>query len=300
MRYSLVVAFAAACFWLAAASLSGYLGGEVEERVGTKKAADTVEAKLELASRLVQQARRTGDAKLLMDAVKTFHEVLDADGTNTQALLALADVCLELGIYDQAIKYYQTYLTLKPDDLRARTDYAYVLVATGGKEEAAKALEEVLGREPAFVPAVLTKAFLLKTEDRTEEARKLAESAKNMTNDPHLLEQVDAFLASFEDKGEDDRSLLSPALVVDRFFRAHKTLGPKIASITWPDAATVKVELKDLEPGFMPEAAQEKLWRGVKRHLKLLPQAVKIVLVTDKGEIMGSVEAGAEEEEERK
>ena len=79
-----------------------------------------------------------------------------------------------------------------------------------------------------------------------------------------------------------DPRRLSPADLVNTYFRNHKILGPKIVSITWATAERVEVSLDNFPVESMPEFAKQKFLSGMQEAFLPLGQSFKVVLLDSK------------------
>jgi len=298
--------------WSGAAGLSSYLAqGEPAKESGhravTAKTEDSanvkqlrerasndpksVDAHLALASALHEEAFENRDNALLMDAVKAYQDVIALDAENGDALLGLATLCFEAGILDKSMLYYERYLKVRPDDLRAKTDFALAKIQANSLEEAEKILNEVIKAKPELYQAHLALALAWKLEGKKELAEKKANEAKKLAPTEDDRQRIDLFLKAMEErkavpdesmaaeaKGEMSSEELSPAGQVSAYFQTHPIVGPKLKGISWPELKVAKIMLENFPVEQMPPFAKEKFIGGMKEKLKNLPERLNLSL----------------------
>lgn len=81
-------------------------------------------------------------------ASEDLERVVAAEGSNTEALQALAYTHAQLDNKDESLDYYRQYLNFQPDDISVRLNIAYELAAAGGHAEALQILEDGVTRAP--------------------------------------------------------------------------------------------------------------------------------------------------------
>ncbi len=291
--------------WSAAAGLSAVLAGGGKgaaaghPQAGASQAPDSaavkaarakaeanpqaVEARLELAGALHEEAVEKRDNALLMDAVSTYQDVLEMNPENPHALLGLANLCFEAGILDKAIAYFERYNAKVPDDFRAQTDFALALIQSSMFDRAETALESVIKKRPSLYQAHLALALSWKLQGKVAEAEKKAEEAKKLAPTDEDRKRIDGFLKAMSEQGTavqpvEKAENVSPAGQVAAFFESHPIVGPKLRGISWPELNTAKVVLENFPVEQMPPFAREKFIGGMKEKLKNLPDKVQVKL----------------------
>ena len=268
---------------------------------------DSREGRLAYAHAVEVQAIETKDNALLMEAVAQYQALLAKDELDPEALLGLAHLCFEAGIIDKAVELYPRYLGVRPSDHRARVEYALTLIQAGDLEGAIAATEQVIAENPQVFQARVTKALVLRLQGKKELAEKEAEEAKRLAPGEEERRRIDEFLSRMDkahaEEQEAKRSeaaaaqaqvgeakvthalsgqnpeLVSPGETVVGYFRNHPIVGPKIQKISWPDASTALIELRDFPVEQMPPFAKEKFLSNAKKVLDALPHPVTVRLV---------------------
>lgn len=259
-------------------------------RAQADKEPNSVPARLALAGALHEEAFENRDNGMLMDAVKAYQDVLAISAENSDALLGLATLCFEAGILDKSTAYYERYLKQKPDDLRAKTDFALAKIQGNELEAAEKILNEVITVKPDLYQAHLALALAWKLEGKKEQAEKKAAEARKLAPTDDDRQRIDLFLKAMDEKKSPDDQAgdmkeaaveaspedLSPAGQVSAFFSSHPIVGPKLKGISWPELNVARIMLENFPVEHMPPFAKEKFIAGMKEKLKNLPNPVNL------------------------
>lgn len=279
-------------FWTVSAGLSSYLGRPEKMKEAAKSAeppavpevlkgleaevkadSNNPEKLLKFAEALAAEGEKAGDAGLLMRAIQNFSQVLAVDPKNPRALFGVANVSFESGVFDKAKEYYERYVAVDPNNLKAKTDLALVHLQLGETKEAVSRLEKLSEENPKYFPAKLSLALAKKVSGDLPAARKIAEDALELAPDNTGKEVVNSFLAGL-DKPENTQAAstpevspesMSPAMLVDQFFRNHPIVGPKIEQIRWVSTEVVEIRLNDFPMSQMPPFAKEKFFSNLKK-----------------------------------
>lgn len=246
-------------------------------RVEAVSKPDSSAARLKLARALFDEAQSSANGQMLMDAAEEFHQVLTLEPENSEALLALAELCLQAGVTEKAVDYYSRYLRTHPDDLHVTTDYAYALFLDNQREKAERVLKEILTKAADFVPAMMMQAYFYKTTGLVEQARKRAQEAKAVAAEAVLIAAIDEFLFDLSPK-EAPRDYVSPAQILKRFFSEDWTFRRNLLSVSWPEAKIVLVVLRDFSFSRLSEVERQALTDEIKRQLKTLPEEISVKL----------------------
>ena len=239
----------------------------------------------------------TGNGSMLMEAVKAFRTAIDIDSENPEALLGLASLCMQAGINDKAIEYYPRYLKIKPEDKRARADFALVNFKIGNFEKGKAIIDEILKADPQFYSAHMVLAFAYKAKGDNKNANAQAMLAKQKASSPEVKNQIDSFFSDL-DSGKKPKpiqrnsiqstkdakklkvadSAKSVEQEVEDYLRSHSIIGQKIKNITWDSGNSVLVSLFDFPIESMPPFAKQIFNTKAKENLKSLGRKVEIKL----------------------
>ncbi len=260
---------------------------------------EEVAPKIALARALVTEGIRLNDANIVMEAVKTFAAVLEIDADNSEALLGMANVSMETGVFDKAVEYYSRYLAKHPEDLKSKTDYALALLQGGDHGGAIKTLKEVVAKEPKQFAPRLSLALAYRVAGEKKLAKAAALEAKKFAPEKQAEHLIDQFVASLDQpeskaataKGAGDT--VSPAMMVESYFRNHEIVGPKVQRIIWPESSLVRVEVKDFPVDKMPPFARDKFLKNMSEQFAVLSEKLKIQIADEaSGTVMLELEVG--------
>lgn len=333
-----------AALWLFAAGLSTHLEahrhGKQATRGNTQAAAEEGESltlsqqaaalkqkvdedpkntvsRLKFARQLLTEGAETRSGGLLMSALKEYQEVLELQPSNTEAMVSIAKLCLEQGIFDKAADYYRRYLNEQPEDLQARTDLGLALIQMELPEDAIAELDKVLAKRGEFFPALLAMALAKRMQGDIPGAKVVAQKALASAPNEEGKMVVDKFLARLDkpqqehdhehsgkptgaahasdhplpDSTNTERAqiapvtapaedqTLSPAMAVERFFRGHSIVGRKVTRISWPSGKSARVEVRDFPVQAMPEFARRKFEATIQGLLAGVVEVEEIELV---------------------
>ncbi len=217
------------------------------------------ELELTLANTLFEAGVRLGKSDYLKDSVGYFHEVLEKNPEQKDALLGLATLSLHVGASDKAMEFYERYLKVDPSDDSARTNYALALGRSGETKKAVGILDELLKKDSKFVIALVTKGLLLKEAGDEEEAIKLFSDAEKYEKNPVLLKRIRELMGVTPVHNHEAGEMAT----LEGYLKNHSIIGPKLVEFKGDrDKATVR--LKDFPVDKMPEFAKQKLIGSLK------------------------------------
>ena len=285
---------------------------EIRKRAGANPQDEA--ANLLLAQNLVVIGNSKRDPVYLMHGLGAYQATLRINPKNLTALRGLGDLCAEQGIFDEAAKNYSTYLEIKPDDIKARTDYALVLIQSGNAENGIANLDRIISANNDNFPARLARALGFRVLGDFKRAAEETKNAMNFAPDDTARSVAVSFLHQIEaaeknpPKDEttpsgkskpvivaDDQAAgpTSPGAAVDSYFRSHPIIGPKLDAVIWDGPNRVRIQLKDFPVDAMPQMAREKFLSRAKETLSALPQQIDIDLAdADSGKILLQLSVG--------
>jgi tetratricopeptide (TPR) repeat protein len=239
---------------------------------------------LEFAEKNIEEAKHTGEVGHLMRAVQSYSKVLQIDPGSGKALLGMANVSFESGVFDKARDYYDRLLEVEPGNLKARTDLALVLLQLGENQEALTRLEKLCQQNPDYFPSRLSLALARKLVGDKSGAKETALIAAKLAPDDEGRLVVSKFLEGI-DKPTDVKPTtdehVSPAIAIDQFFRNHQIVGPKLVQIRWTGPNSADVRLKEFPMDKMPPFARDKFIASVRAVLSGLPGEPTTLKIVD-------------------
>lgn len=178
--------------------------------------------------------RREADVKL---ARERLHAIDRKDVTRAEEMLALARAFTAAAEYDESIELYEDYLALRPDDIKARHDYARVLSWDRRWAAAERQYKRILDEQPDRADIRLEYAQVLSYDSNYAAAMPMFSSLTD------LSENKSAYLYSE----------VPP--------RAHYNLGQIYRWYGWNDhAAEHQNHALELDDGYLP--ARDELERA--------------------------------------
>jgi tetratricopeptide (TPR) repeat protein len=145
----------------------------------------------------------------IIDSIKL---VLTKNPKDEEATLHLANVEYDAGDWNESVRNYQAYLSMKPRDADARVDYAYAIAQqTGDIEKSLVQIDSALKFDPDHLNA-LVNAGILSTQmvsngnhqEALKRSRSYFERAKALAlkKDPAMAGRIDTLLMEIDKTGE--------------------------------------------------------------------------------------------------
>ncbi|MBP9839191.1 MAG: hypothetical protein KBC84_10830 [Proteobacteria bacterium] len=248
---------------------------------------------LKLAKTLQSDGYKSSNVNTLMQALEEYKKVLEIQSDNPEALLGIADICMDSGIPDKAAEYYEKYINTKKDDITIMADYSLALLQIGKTELAEKNIKEALLKEENLKNN-LTLALIYKLKEQKEDALSSAKKALSFAKSEMEIGKVNEFISSLNKANEVvNTANISPAMMIDDYFRNHQIIGPKLDKIQWLTADTVNILVKDFPISQMPPFAKQKFTTSIKDKMKVLPQKIIINIIGSEKETL-KIEVGAQ------
>lgn len=214
------------------------------------------------------------DSSYRSAALSSYRHVLDLVPNDLDALRGIGNVYYDLEEFPKAIESYQKYLTLKPDDANVRTDMGTMYLYSRDIDRAIAEYQTVVSQKPEFFQAYFNLGIAHQEKGETAKARELLARARTMTADKTIQERIDQVLAQFDSgsavAGMSPPSTLPPSApsiasalspfqqTVERIFRAHEIMGPRINRIEWPAAVRARVLFQNFPMSAMPPEVRER------------------------------------------
>jgi protein O-mannosyl-transferase len=158
-----------------------------------------------------------GDANLskgLMDrASESYQAALQLDRSSPGAYLGMAKVHLMKGDLSAAIAALKTGLSKNPNNVRAISEIAYLLLIRDGKtDEAASYAQKAVSFNPPFYKPYIVMATILHAEGRTEEAEEFYAKAASLRAPSYLIYFNKALACSLKGDREQQKFYLRELL----------------------------------------------------------------------------------------
>jgi tetratricopeptide (TPR) repeat protein len=234
----------------------------------------------------VQSRAAQVDPSYYAPALEALRHVLELEPKDPEALRGVAGVHYDLTQYAQSVPYFEQYLALRPDDAGARTDLATVRLHLGEVERAVAEYRAIIAADPSFVQARYNLGVALHREGKTEEALDEFQKARGLTSDPRIQARLDQIIGQLDPQAVAAAAASAPAAAggtggspdatprtpyqaaVERFFRTHEIVGPKLVAIEWPSDTRARVLVRDFPMAAMPPFARTKFTSRIEEALR--------------------------------
>lgn len=124
---------------------------------------------------LAELLRNANDVKLQAEAASIFHAALKANPDDEPSLVALGDMALKQGNFQQSKTYFDRALKIDPSDSEANFGLAKTLIGMNQSKAALPILEKTVKLDPTNASAHFRLATLYRQQGRQQEARKQLE-----------------------------------------------------------------------------------------------------------------------------
>jgi tetratricopeptide (TPR) repeat protein len=214
------------------------------------------------------------DSSYRSAALSSYRHVLDLAPNDLDALRGVGNVYYDFEEFDKAIEYYQKYLTLSPDDASVRTDMGTMYLYSNEVDHAIAEYQAVIAKKPDFFQAYFNLGIAYQEKGDANQARDFLVKAKALTSEKAIQERIDQVLAQFSGDGAaspstpsstpsqstpSTDSTLSPfQQAIEKLFRSHDIMGPRISRIEWTTAASARMFLQNFPMAGMPAEVRER------------------------------------------
>ena len=135
---------------------------------------------------------------LVLDMIDALSRILKLNPEDSRALLMMAGVAFDQGVYSKAVVYYERYIRLHPDELSARANHAAALIFTGQIDEAVKELEYVLSKDSGNFQAAAYMTLALAEKGDITGAKARGTEALKLAPDDDARARLNSFLSSLD------------------------------------------------------------------------------------------------------
>jgi tetratricopeptide (TPR) repeat protein len=214
------------------------------------------------------------DSSYRSAALASYRHVLELASNDLDALRGVGNVYYDFEEFGKAIDYYQQYLALKPDDVSVRTDMGTMYLYSNEVDRAIAEYQTVVAKKPDFFQAYFNLGIAYQEKGEPEKSREFLVRAKELTTDKALQEKIDQVLAQFNEGGVAPSSTAPPPTptptvsmnaslspfqqAVEKLFRSHEIMGPRISQIEWLSAAKARVLFQNFPISAMPPEVRER------------------------------------------
>lgn len=121
---------------------------------------------------LAQLLRTANDVKQQAEAASIFHAALKANPYDEPSLVALGDMALKQGNFQQSKSYFDRALKINPNDSEANFGLAKTFIGMNQSKQALPVLEKAVQLDPTNASAHFRLATLYRQQGREQDARK--------------------------------------------------------------------------------------------------------------------------------
>jgi cytochrome c-type biogenesis protein CcmH/NrfG len=161
----------------------------------------------------------------------------------------------------EAVALYQRYLALEPDDQTVRTALGASYVSGGDLEKAIPLFREVIAKKPDTWPAHYYLGVALDQQGDRAAAVASVKKARELAGEDSVRLQIDQTLARM---GEAPLPTEAAAprtpfqTDVEKAFRVHQIMGPRIVLFEWTTPGTGRVLVQNFPMSGMPDEVKQK------------------------------------------
>jgi tetratricopeptide (TPR) repeat protein len=210
--------------------------------------------------------------------------VLELLPNDLPAIRGVGNVYYDFEEYSKAKDYYEKYLTLSPEDTNVRTDLGTMYLYAKDTDRAIKEYQTVVTQKPDFFQAYYNLGVAYHEKGEIKKARETLAKAKNLTTDKAIHERVDQVLAQFSDGPamtppstpppsapasptspvtpvspvSIDPSLSPFQKAIEKLFRTHDIMGPRISAIEWTTPTEARILIRNFPMSAMPPDMRER------------------------------------------
>jgi tetratricopeptide (TPR) repeat protein len=220
------------------------------------------------------------DASYRSAALSSYQHVLELMPNDLPALRGIGNVYYDFEEYGKAKEYYEKYLTLSPEDPSVRTDLGTMYLYAKDTDRAIKEYQTVVDKKPDFFQAYFNLGVAYHEKGNVEKARDILVKVKSLTTDKTIHERVDQVLAQFgggtattpsTSVPSSPSSIVSPGSpvpidpalspfqqAIEKLFRTHDIMGPRISTIEWPTSTEARILIQNFPMSAMPPDMRER------------------------------------------
>lgn len=213
------------------------------------------------------------DSSYRSAALASYRHVLELAPNDLDGLRGVGNVYYDFEEFDKAIDFYQKYLALNPDDPSVRTDMGTMYLYANNTDRAINEYQAVIAKKPDFFQAYFNLGIAYQEKGDAAQARAFLNKAKSLTADKAIQERIDQVLTQFNGgsgttpatpasppvlTSQPDTALAPFQQAVEKLFRAHDIMGPRIRRIEWVNAARARVLFQNFPMSAMPPEVRER------------------------------------------
>ena len=206
------------------------------------------------------------DSSYRSAAFSSYRHVLELAPNDLEALRGVGNIYYDFEEYAKAIDYYQKYLALSPEDANVRTDLGTMYLYTKDTDRAIAEYQKVIAQKPEFFQAYFNMGIAYQERGESDKAQQALTRAKALTPDKNIQTRIDQVIAQFGGTTSPTPATTSAATAarspfqqtVERLFRSHEIMGPRVSRIEWPAPSEAHVFFQNFPMSAMPQEVRER------------------------------------------
>jgi len=206
------------------------------------------------------------DSSYRSAAFSSYRHVLELAPNDLEALRGVGNIYYDFEEYAKAIDYYKKYLALSPEDANVRTDLGTMYLYTNDTDRAIAEYQTVITQKPEFFQAYFNMGIAYQERGESDKAQQTLARAKALTTDKNIQARIDQVIAQFGGTTSPTPATASTATAarspfqqtVERLFRSHEIMGPRVSRIEWPAPAEAHVFFQNFPMSAMPQEVRER------------------------------------------
>lgn len=215
--------------------------------------------------------------EFLRKAEESYEQVLRLDSRDLDALRGLGNIAYDRNDSATALRRYQEFLAVKPDDKGVLTDLGTMLLAAKRTDEAIATYQRVLQQDTRFFQAQFNLAIAYRAAGQTDLALAALQRSREVADSDEARQQVDAVLQQLQAASEGSpASAGGPKETIEAVFRSHPIVGPRLERVDWQNEQHARVILRDFPMDGMPPMVREKFDARIRSGIRDGKQRLKI------------------------
>jgi tetratricopeptide (TPR) repeat protein len=210
------------------------------------------------------------DASYRSAALESYRHILELEPNDADALRGMGNVYYDFEEFGKAIEYYQKYLAQNPDDPNVRTDMGTMYLYNNEVDRAIAEYQTVIAKEPGFFQAYFNLGIAYQEKGQKEKALESLNRAKTLTTDQNIQARIDQVIAQFNGGSAPTTTAAADATkspfqqAVEKLFRGHEIMGPRINRIEWSAPSEARVFLQNFPMEGMPPEIRERFLNRIR------------------------------------
>lgn len=208
---------------------------------------------------------------LIFDLIDSYRGILAINPKDEASLLGMAEISYEQQAFDKASEFYALYMSLRPDDLKTKANYASALSFAGKSDEAISQLRSILKIKPKDFQATAFLSIAYARKGDMKKATEVGNEALSYAPDDEAKKRLSSFISSLskpQSSGKESKDspvqaqnggasvVESPSGQLLQLLMNHPIVGPKIKSHEFQNETLILI-VENFPMSAMPENAKK-------------------------------------------